>query len=183
MCGDTTMNGVLPGFLYIPGFLSLTEQDCLLRQVRALPYERDVFRGKLMKRRWAQFGYNYVSIGQKLTPAPPIPPFLQRVIEKASPYYPTGINFSQCIVTHYPVRAGIGLHKDAPRFGDCILGVSLASPARLQFSPNHSKKVSFEVTASPGSLYVMQGEARWHYQHRLVPVKAERYSLTFRTIA
>jgi hypothetical protein len=29
----------------------------------------------------------------------------------------------------------------------------------------------------------MQGVARWDYEHRLIPVKAERYSLTFRSVA
>jgi alkylated DNA repair dioxygenase AlkB len=136
-----------------------------------------------MKRGWAQFGYAYVSVGQKLTAAPPVPAFLQAVIEKARPYYPNGIEFTQCIVTLYPPGAGIGWHTDAPKFGDCILGVSLASEARLQFRPNKLKAVSFQITACPGSLYVMQGIARWQYQHQIPPVKAERYSLTFRSVA
>jgi DNA oxidative demethylase len=171
------------GLVYVEDFLSPTEEISLLHELRALTYKHDVFRGRLMKRAWAQFGHSYVSIGQRLEAAPPIPPFLQTVIDKASAYYPTGVEFSQLIVTHYPAGAGIGWHTDAPRFGDCILGVSLASEARLQFKPNDAQKVSFEVTASPGSLYVMQGVARWQYQHRLIPVKQERYSLTFRSIA
>ena len=177
------MNKVPEGLLYKADFLSHPEQISLLHELRALPYEHDMFRGKLMKRRWAQFGYNYVSIGQKLTPAPPIPPFLQRVIEKASPYYPPAIEFSQLIVTHYPPEAGINWHSDAKCFGDVILGVSLASEARFQFRPKGETKASFEVTVVPGSLYVMQGVARWQYEHRLVPVKVERYSLTIRALA
>ena len=170
------------GFVYIPDFLSPDEQDDLLHELRLLPYEQDEFRKQLMKRLWAQFGYNYVSTGQKLTPAPAIPPFLQRVIEKARPYYPPEVEFDQCIVTLYPENAGIGWHTDSKRFSDWILGVSLASPGRLQFRPNKTEKASFEVTVVPGSLYVMHGVARWDYQHRLVPVKAERFSLTFRTV-
>jgi alkylated DNA repair dioxygenase AlkB len=170
------------GFVYIPDFLSPDEQDDLLCQLRPLTYEQDEFRKQLMKRLWAQFGYNYVSTGQKLTPAPPIPSFLQRVIEKASPYYPPEVEFDQCIVTLYPENAGIGWHTDSKRFSDWILGVSLASPGRLQFRPNKTEKSSFEVTVFPGSLYAMHGVARWDYQHRLVPVKAERFSLTFRTV-
>jgi DNA oxidative demethylase len=171
------------GVGYYEDFLSLAEQDSLLREVRALPYEHDVFRKQLMKRAWAQFGYKYVAIGRKLEPAPPIPPYLKTVIEKAAPFYPTDVEFDQCIVTLYPPGSGIGWHTDAPRFGEHILGVSLASPARLQFRPNKTEKASFEVTATPGSLYVIQGIARWRYQHRLVPVRAERYSLTFRSVA
>jgi DNA oxidative demethylase len=176
------MNTRPEGLRYVERFLSPTEQDALLCELRALTYVPEVFRGVVMKRRWAQFGYKYVAIGRKLEPAPPIPPYLKTVIEKASPYYPLGIEFDQCIVTLYPPGSGIGWHTDAPPFGDHILGVSLASEARLQFRPNGTQKASFEVTAAPGSVYVIQGIARWHYQHRLIPVKAERFSLTFRTV-
>jgi alkylated DNA repair dioxygenase AlkB len=170
------------GFVYIPDFLSPEEHDDLLCQLRALTYEHDVFRGQTMKRGWAQFGWGYVSIGQQLEPAPPIPPYLQAVIDKAAPYYQNSIEFAQCIVTKYPVGAGIGFHKDAPCFGDCILGVSLAAEARLRFRPKGETHPSFAVTASPGSLYVMEGTARWQYEHQIMPVKKERYSLTFRTV-
>jgi alkylated DNA repair protein (DNA oxidative demethylase) len=171
------------GFVYVPDFLNPIEQDSLLHELRALTYTHDKMRENIFKRGWAQFGYAYVSTGRKLTPAPPMPRYLKTVIDKAAPYYPPGIEFAQCIVTQYPENAGIGWHTDAPPFGDCILGVSLASEARLQFRPKGETKAAFEVTASPGSVYIIQGVARWHYQHRLVPVKEERYSLTFRTIA
>jgi DNA oxidative demethylase len=177
------MMGAPDGFVYVAKFLSDAEQGSLLREVRVLTYTHDRFRGQTMKRGWAQFGYEYVSIGQKLTPAPPMPAFLQAVIEQARSYYPNGVEFAQCIVTHYPAGAGIGWHTDAPRFGDCILGVSLTAAARLQFRPNKSQAVCFETTAAPGSLYVLQGISRWNYQHQIVPVKAERYSLTFRSVA
>ena len=177
------MNKAPDGLLYRADFLPAAEQDDLLRKVRSLTYTHDKFLHQTMKRGYAQFGSAYVTTGRKLVDAPPIPPFLQAVIEKAAPYYPQGIEFAQCIVTWYPCNAGIGWHTDAPRFADYILAVSLASLARLQFRPNKSKAVSFEVTATPGSLYVMHGIARWQYQHRIIPVKAERYSLTFRTVA
>jgi DNA oxidative demethylase len=177
------MTGQPDGLDYVQDFLSDTEHDALLDELYCLPYTHDKFMHQTMKRGWAQFGHAYVSTGRKLVDAPPIPPFLQAVIEKAAPYYPQGIEFAQCIVTWYPQGAGIGWHTDAPRFGDYILAVSLASPARLQFRPNKSKAASFEVTATPGSLYVMHGIARWQYQHRIIPVKAERYSLTFRSVA
>jgi alkylated DNA repair dioxygenase AlkB len=176
------MNSAPEGLTYVQDFLSDSEQETLLRELRPLTYTHDKFRCKIMKRGWAQFGYAYVSTGRKLTPAPPIPPYLQEVIDKAAPYYPNGIEFAQCIVTLYPEGAGIGWHKDAPRFGDWILGVSLAAEARLRFRPKGATHPSFAVTASPGSLYVMEGAARWQYEHQIMPVKAERYSLTFRSV-
>ena len=170
------------GFDYFPDLLSPTEQDALLHDVQALTYEHDVFHGKKMKRLCAHFGYKYVAASHKLEAAPPIPLFLQAVIEKARPYYPAGIEFAQCIVTRYPPEAGINWHSDAKCFADVVLGVSLASEARFQFRPKGETKATFEVTVSPGSIYVIQGLARWQYDHRLIPVKVERYSLTFRTI-
>lgn len=155
----------------------------MLLQLQTLTYEHDVFRTKTMKRAGAYFGYTYVAVGQQLEPAPPIPEYLQAIINKAAPYYPSGIEFTQCIVQFYCEGSGIGWHSDAKVFGDCILGVSLASEARLRFKPKGAKHPSYTVTAAPGSLYVMQGAARWDYDHQIMPVKAPRYSLTFRSIA
>jgi alkylated DNA repair dioxygenase AlkB len=134
------------GLLYIPDFLSSAEHDDLLERLRALHYEHEIFRGQVMKRLWAQFGYTYIAASHKLESAPPIPPFLQTVIEKASPYYPAGVEFAQVIATLYPIGAGINWHTDAKPFGDHILGLSLASEARFQFKPKDAPKASFEVT-------------------------------------
>ncbi len=47
------------GFTYIPDFLTPQEQEGLLRDVNALPFEHDRFRGQQLKRSYAQFGYAY----------------------------------------------------------------------------------------------------------------------------
>jgi len=170
------------GFAYVPGFLTSAEQLALLQQLEELNYEHDVFRGQRLKRGYAQFGYAYVSTGRKLDPAAPMPEFLAALIEKGLPHCPPGTQFNQCIVTHYPEKTGIGWHTDAPRFGECIMAVSLGGEARLQFRPNGTEEVSFEALPAPGSLYVMRGPARWGYQHQVVPVLTVRYSLTFRQV-
>jgi alkylated DNA repair dioxygenase AlkB len=171
------------GFKYKAGFLPFSEQVALLQELRGLPYEHEMFRGRLMKRAWAQFGYSYVAAARKVTPAPAMPAYLRAVLQNANVYYPDDLTFTQCIVTKYIPSAGIGWHSDAAVFGDYLLVVSLASEARLQFRPKKTQKASFEVAVSPGSLYVMHGSARYAYEHRIVPVKTERYSLTFRYLA
>jgi alkylated DNA repair dioxygenase AlkB len=171
------------GFSYVAPFLGPDEQLALLRQLRSLDYAHDRFRGQRLKRGYAQFGYAYVSTGRRLTPAAPLPDFLTALIDEGRPQCPPGGRFNQCIVTHYPGGAGIGWHTDAPRFGGCIMALSLGAEARLQFRPNGSGEVSCEVLAAPGSLYVMSGPARWAYQHQVVAVEAVRYSLTFRQVA
>ena len=140
------------------------------------------FRGQRLKRCYAQFGYAYVSTGRKLGFAAPMPEFLAGIIEKGILYCPESTRFNQCIVTLYPRGAGIGWHTDAQRFGECVMAISLSAEGRLQFRPTDSKP-TYELKVAPGSLYVMRGPARWHYQHQVVPVKAVRYSLTFRYVS
>jgi DNA oxidative demethylase len=171
------------GFVYVRDFLSWEEQAALLAKLLKLDYQHDTFRGQRLKRGYAQFGYTYVSAGRKLVIAVSMPEFLREVIDKTRPYCSDGVEFNQCIVTHYPPSSGIGWHADAPRFGECVVGVSLGSEARFQFRPNGAEKVSYEVRAAPGSMYLMRGPARWDFQHQVVPVNAERYSLTFRHVA
>jgi alkylated DNA repair protein (DNA oxidative demethylase) len=177
------VNAAPEGFQYVADFLSAEEQAALLQELRALDYQHDMFRGQRLKRGYAQFGYAYVSTGRKLQPTMAMPECLQAVISKARAYCPDGVVFNQCIVTHYPPGSGIGWHTDAPRFGECVVGVSLGSEARLQFRPNGAEQPSYEIRAAPGSMYLMRGPARWGYQHQVVAVKTERYSLTFRYVA
>jgi alkylated DNA repair dioxygenase AlkB len=183
MSGGWSIVSAPDGFLFVPDFLSSREQTDLLRELTEMNYEHDTFRGQLLKRGYAQFGYVYVSTGRRLEPVDPLPPSLVAVAGKALPQWPPGTTFNQCIVTHYPPGAGIGWHTDAPRFGECIVGVSLCGSGRLQFRQNGSKEVAFEVEASAGSMYLMRGPARWSFQHQVLPVRSERYSLTFRHVA
>ncbi len=68
--------------------------------------------------------------GRKLERAAEMPDFLRVVIEKAQNLHQSGEPFNQCIVTHYPPNSGIGWHTDtSPRFGECVVGVSLGGEA------------------------------------------------------
>ena len=169
------------GFRYVRSFLTSAQHDALLADVRAMSYVHDRFRGQELKRASACCGFTYTAAGRKLHTAPPFPPFLRSVAEDALAYCPD-TEIDQCISTRYGVGAGIGWHSDAKQFGGTIMGVSLAGSARLQFRPNGSQERTHELVVAPGSLYVMQGPARWDYQHRVLPVKTERYSLTFRQV-
>jgi len=171
------------GFRYVPEFLVQSDHDALLDRLRALRFDHDVFRGRRLERGWVQFGYQYVSTGRRLVEAPPMPPFLVRLVETGSPLCPDQVeSFNQCIVTHYQRGAGIGWHTDAPRFGEVIMGISLGAPGRMQFRVGRSGRACCEMVLQAGSLYVMSGPARWEYQHRVVPVAGDRWSLTFRHV-
>ena len=174
---------MIEGLSYIPSFLDVDEQQTLLTQLEQLSYYHDSFLGKQLKRKYAQFGFQYGSTGRTLTPAASFPPFLQQLENKVRSA--CGSNpqpFTQCIVTRYDAGSGIGWHTDAPSFGDCICGVSLGAPGRLQLRTWKTAPVEFELAVHSGSLYCMRGVVRWKYQHRAQPVKATRYSLTFRTV-
>jgi alkylated DNA repair protein (DNA oxidative demethylase) len=170
------------GFSYIPGFLDHAEHDALLRNIQELAFVHDQYRGKQLKRRYAQYGYAYISAGKKVVPAAPFPDWLTALAQKAIPHCPARTAFNQCIITHYPPGAGIGWHTDAPQFDECIIGISLAGTARLQFQSNKNAATTHELTITPGALYIMTGTARWHHQHQIMPVKTDRYSLTLRHV-
>lgn len=172
------------GFIYVPGFLTPPEHAVLLERLRALRYDHDVFRGQRLKRGWAQFGFQYQSTGRRLVEAPPLPPFLTRLVETGSTLCSDHVEpFNQCIVTHYRTGAGIGWHTDAPRFGEVIMGISLGAPGRMQFRVGRSGRACCEIVLAPGSLYAIHGPVRWQYQHRVVPVTQDRWSLTFRHVS
>jgi alkylated DNA repair dioxygenase AlkB len=173
------------GLLFIPNSLNIEEQSNLLNKLSDLDYQYAVFRGHQLKRTTCQFGYKYLlkGKGKKLEPTQAIPAFLEAIAQKALQYCPAGNEFNQCIVTRYPSSAGIGWHIDNLIFGDNIAGFSLGGTGRLQFQlPKAEDRDSppFEVEVSSGSLYIMSRASRYDFQHRLMPVKSERYSIVFR---
>jgi len=171
------------GFSYIPAWLSPTEASALLDQVLTLPFERESYRGHLLKRHYAQFGFAYITARKTVIPAPPLPPFLTALAASALPHCPAGATFNQCIATQYSGDADIGWHTDAPCFGDCIIAVSLGAPATMRLQHAGTKELAYEQEIAPGSLYIMSGAARWEFQHQLGPPRrATRHSLTFRSV-
>src|SRR5262245_16139898 len=95
------------GFTYVGDFLADDAQRDLRAMLPLLTFTRDKFRGQWLKRRYAQFGHAYVSIGRKLAPAPAFPDFLVALRDKVLRLCPEGTRLDQCIVTHYPDGAGI----------------------------------------------------------------------------
>jgi alkylated DNA repair dioxygenase AlkB len=174
---------MIEGLSYMESFLTADEQRTLLAHLESLSFYPDTFLGKDTKWVRAQFGHIYGSTGRTLAPTVSFPPFRQQLEDKVRSA--CGSNpqpFTQCIVTRYNAGSGIGWHIDAPSFGDCICGVSLGAPGRLQFRAGKTAPVEFELAVHSGSLYCMRGVVRWRYQHRVPSLKASRHSLTFRTV-
>ncbi|HEY0053695.1 MAG TPA: alpha-ketoglutarate-dependent dioxygenase AlkB, partial [Caulobacteraceae bacterium] len=76
----------------------------------------------------------------------------------------------------------IGWHRDRPDY-DLVAGVSLLSPAVFRLRRREGAAwLRRSLTVEPRSAYVMHGPARYEWEHSLRPVRARRYSVTFRTL-
>ena len=175
--------GPPPGFLYHADLLSAAEEDALLIDVRQLAFGPVEMRGQVARRRTVHFGWVYGYESWRIEPGPPIPttllPLRSRVAALAE-LEPDAL--VEVLVTEYPPGAGIGWHRDAPQFGT-VIGVSLLSASRMRFQRGAgSTRRTASATLAPRSAYVLDGEARWQWQHSLPPVRALRYSVTFRTL-
>jgi alkylated DNA repair dioxygenase AlkB len=94
--------------------------------------------------------------------------------------------FNHALLAEYRSGTQLGWHRDVAHFG-CVVGVSLAGPARLRFRPYPpraaQRKTRFALDLEPRSVYCLQGPARWDWQHAVSATKTLRYSITFRTLA
>jgi alkylated DNA repair dioxygenase AlkB len=64
-----------------------------------------------------------------------------------------------------------------------VVGISLLGHSRLRFQRGRGeRRRTWEVALSPRSGYVLDGPARWSWEHSIPPTKELRYSITFRTL-
>jgi alkylated DNA repair dioxygenase AlkB len=65
-----------------------------------------------------------------------------------------------------------------------VVGVSLLSACRMRFRryPPGPREKSIALELLPRSIYRMEGEARWGWQHSVPAVSGLRYSISFRTM-
>lgn len=173
-----------PGFRLADDFLSEEEERALLSHLEARPFEQVKMRGMVAKRTVLHFGWRYGYESSRIERTDPIPPWLASLRDRAAAW--AGIeaaSLEQCLVNRYPPGAGIGWHRDAPTFGPAVVGVSLLAPCRFHLRLQTPEQVRVHRTVlPPRSAYVLEGEARTEWQHRVPPVANLRYSLTFRTV-
>jgi alkylated DNA repair dioxygenase AlkB len=152
-------------------------------QVRAFDFSAVEMRGQVARRRTTHFGWLYGYSTWRIEPGPPIPDVLLSLRARAAAL--AGVEpeaLVEVLVTEYPAGAGIGWHRDAPQFGP-VVGVSLLGACRLRLQRGAgAARQTRAVVLEPRSAYVLAGEARWHWQHSIPPMKAPRYSITFRSL-
>ena len=172
-----------PGFRYRADLLSIEEEAALVSHVRALEPTPIQMRGRIARRRTTHFGWIYGYESWRITPGPPIPASLRSLRARAAAF--AGIDahdLVEVLVTEYPAEAGIGWHRDAPQFG-AVIGVSLLGTCRMRFQRGTGEaRQTGAAVLEPRSAYLLDGEARWHWQHSIPPVKTPRYSITFRAL-
>lgn len=181
------MRGIIErpeGFSYQADFISPEEEVTLLQFVRSIDYGAVVMHGVKAKRVTRHYGYNYNYESRKVIRGEAIPSEIEPIRRRAESFAGLAKGaLKELLITKYPYGAPIGWHRDAPSFGDSVIGLSLLSPCVMQFERREGdKRFVYERVLNPRSAYIISGAARYVWLHHIPPTKSERYSLTFRTL-
>jgi alkylated DNA repair dioxygenase AlkB len=177
------------GLMYQPDFITRGEEQALLDAIAPLPLREARFQEYFAKRRVVHFHSPgsveaYDDNDDDTFSSGPLPqPFveLQQRVAKWLAIDPAA--FIHALVSEYRAGTPIGWHRDKPVYG-IVVGLSLAGWGRMRFrpfDPRASRNATVLLELEPRSVYVMQGPIRWQWQHSMLPTKALRYSITFRT--
>ena len=181
------------GLVYTPMWISQNQQDSLLQLIDSSTWSVD------LGRRTQHYGrrYNYAT-GRVEGPdsAPQLPTLFSNLAERLYEERVMQQIPDQVIVNEYLVDAtntqGIAAHKDHVQdFGPVIVTLSLLEGWSMRFTRAGHNYVDHLL--EPGSIAVLEGEARYEWEHSIPPRKFEReggiktlrqrrVSVTFRTV-
>ena len=166
-----------------PDFISAEEEARLERAVDAAPLAPFQFGQWEGKRLTASYGQSYDFSRQRIEAAPPFPDWLEALAERvAAQVGLEGQPFAHGLVIRYDPGAPIGWHRDRPHFGT-VCGLSLTSAARLRLRRRTEAGFERAVVELPTrSLYLLDGPARWEWEHSIAPAVETRRSITLRTL-
>ena len=179
--GKVAFEPLIPGLEYRTDFIDGDEENALLEQLQAIDLAPFRFHGWTGNRKTQSYGWRYDFDDASFQPADPIPSWLQPLRDKAAAW--AGDEISHVLIARYDPGAGIGWHKDRSVF-DRVVGISLNTPAVLRFRQRDGagfRRVNLPV--EPRSAYLLSGEARHDWEHRIVPGDDLRFSITFRTLS
>lgn len=175
----------IPGLTYETEFLSIEEESLLLDIIGTLPLHFALYKGFESRTRIISYGGLYDFDTGTVKPSPSLDERLVPLRSRVAAWIGVPVEtLVQVLVAEYAVGTQLGWHRDVPEY-ETIAGLSLGSAATLRFRPyppnpvTNRNSVSLQVEAR--SIYRMEGEARWGWQHTLPPVKHKRWSITFRT--
>jgi alkylated DNA repair protein (DNA oxidative demethylase) len=172
------------GLVYREAFVSEPEEADVLALFEALEFHTLTMRGQTARRTVRHFGLRYDYEAGELDQTDPLPEGLAFLRDRCAALMERAPeDLVQTLVSRYPPGAGIGWHRDAPRFGSKVAGVSFRAPCRLRFQRTvQGVRSTAELELAPRSAYLLSGKARWSWQHSIPATKDLRYSVTFRTL-
>jgi alkylated DNA repair dioxygenase AlkB len=179
-----TPPSLIEGLRYEPGFLEPAAEAALLAIIETLPFHEARYKEYRAKRRIVSYGGSYDYDSNELLPAEPVPEFLHPLRERIAAWAKRPPEeFTHAMIAEYRAGTQLGWHRDVPNF-ERIVGVSLLGMARMRFRPyaEQARHRVFSLDLAPRSIYVLEGAARWDWQHSVVPTPNLRYSITFRTM-
>ena len=179
--GELASEPPIPGLEYRRDFIDGDDEKALLERLHAMDLAPFRFHGWTGNRKTQSYGWRYDFDDASFQPADPIPSWLQPLREKAAAW--AGDEISHVLIARYDPGAGIGWHKDRSVF-DRVVGISLNTPAVLRFRQRVGPSFNrVNVPVEPRSAYLLWGEARHDWEHRIVPGDELRFSITFRTLS
>ena len=184
MTADLFGEPPIPGLVYRDDFIGEAEHEALVGRLQAMELAPFRFQGWTGKRMTQSFGWRYDFDDASFSPAEPIPGWLDPLRVKAADF--AGVepsDFAHVLLARYDPGAGIGWHRDRPVF-DRVVGVSLGAPETLRFRQRTATGFRrYALPVEPRSAYLLSGEARHDWEHRIVPGEVLRFSITFRTLS
>src|SRR5829696_4623085 len=124
---------VIAGLEYRRDFISAAEERALIDRLGTLGLSSFRFHGWLGNRKTQSFGWRYDFDDASFRPAEPLPEWLLLLRGKAAELARVEPDeIAHVLLARYDAGAGIGWHRDRSVF-DKVVGVSLASPAKLRF--------------------------------------------------
>ncbi|XP_072073404.1 uncharacterized protein [Arachis hypogaea] len=179
---DSYKVGSLPTVIYIPDFITDSEQSFLLNNIYGAPASK----WKLLKNRRLQ-NWGGVVHEKGLLPQP-LPPWLTNLTQKISEeseLFPSAIN--HVLINEYLPNQGIMPHQDGPAYFPVVAILSLGSPVVMDFTPHARFKLDpqdvngndsdgedkrlddnylpFSVLLMPRSLLIFKDKAYSDYLH------------------
>lgn len=175
---------LIAGLKYEDRLIGKDDERKLMQHLDTLELAPFRFHGWLGNRKTQSFGWRYDFDDASFSPTTSIPDWLQPLRRDAAEF--AGIaaeDFVHVLLARYDPGAGIGWHRDRDVF-EKVVGISLNTSATLRFRQRTNggfRRARLEV--EPRSAYLLSGEARWEWEHRITPGDALRFSITFRTLS
>ncbi|MGQ4646312.1 alpha-ketoglutarate-dependent dioxygenase AlkB [Lyngbya aestuarii] len=180
----------IPGLTYIPQYLNADQQIRFINIVNQQEWSIKA------ERRIQNYGYRYdyeqgVFVSSSYLGT--LPDWAEELANKLVSDRLMPVVPDQVIVNEYQPGQGIPRHRDCiPCFGATVSFLSLESPCIMEFTHIQTQQKA-EIMLVPGSLVLLEKEARYDWQHGIIARKIDIYkgrklarkkrlSLTFREV-